>query len=148
MASVIKSMRKRLVYNWKDNKTNTEVLNELKIVPVTEKINVYKSNWTNRVNRMPRIDNNDIDDTDDDDDDVDDNDNNDIDNDDNDIDDHDGIDDSEDDNDDEDGGDNYGFDGDDDRVISLNRTHLPERHPGEAMPHSRVCGAHSLTTVR
>ena len=32
---------------------DTEVLNELKITSIIEKINVYESNWTNHVNRMP-----------------------------------------------------------------------------------------------
>ena len=44
----------------KRKKKNTEVLNELKITPVTEKINGHKSNWANHVNiishnRLPGI---------------------------------------------------------------------------------------------
>ena len=38
---------------WTDYKTNTEMLNELKITWVLEKINLYRSNWKNQVNRMP-----------------------------------------------------------------------------------------------
>ena len=41
-------------YNWTDYKTNFVIINELKIISVTVKINAYKSNWTNHVNRMLR----------------------------------------------------------------------------------------------
>ena len=37
-------MRKSLCYNWNDYKTNAEVLNELKIAPGIDKINIHKSN--------------------------------------------------------------------------------------------------------
>ena len=37
MAREVKFMRKRLDYNWKDCKTNTEVLNELKMTSVVYK---------------------------------------------------------------------------------------------------------------
>jgi hypothetical protein len=49
-------MRKGLGYNWTDSKTNTEILNELKIASVIQKTNVlvYKSNRTNHVNRIPQ----------------------------------------------------------------------------------------------
>ena len=40
----MKFMKKSLVYNWTDYKTDIETLNEFKIILVTEKINVYKSN--------------------------------------------------------------------------------------------------------
>ena len=49
----MKLLRKSLAYNWTDYKTKTEILIQLKVTSVLEKINVYKSNWTNHVNRIP-----------------------------------------------------------------------------------------------
>ena len=46
-------MKNSLGYNWTDYKTNTGILNQLKIISVTEKMNKYKSNLTNRMNRLP-----------------------------------------------------------------------------------------------
>ena len=54
VAADLKFMRKNLCYNRTNYKTNTEVLNEIKIASVIEKTNVHKSNWRNHVNRTPR----------------------------------------------------------------------------------------------
>jgi hypothetical protein len=55
-------MKKSLDYNWTDYRTNTEILNEIKIPSFLEKNKCisYKSKWANHVNRMvhnklPRI---------------------------------------------------------------------------------------------
>ena len=54
VAAEIKFTRKILGYNWTDYKTNTHIIHGLNITSVTEKINVYKSNYTKHVYRMPR----------------------------------------------------------------------------------------------
>ena len=38
-------MRKTAGYIWSDYKTNTEITNELKVTPVLEKIENYKTEW-------------------------------------------------------------------------------------------------------
>ena len=53
VAGEMKFIRKSLGYNWTDYKTKTEILNELKITSVIEKIHVHKSNWTNHMYKMP-----------------------------------------------------------------------------------------------
>jgi hypothetical protein len=50
----IKYMGRTAGYTWTDNKTNTEIAKELNIIPVLDKIQVYKRNWIQHVNRMPR----------------------------------------------------------------------------------------------
>ena len=48
VAAEMKFIGKSLGFNWTDlKKINTLILNELKIISATEKINVYESNWTN-----------------------------------------------------------------------------------------------------
>ena len=39
-----KFMTTRIGCNWRDYKTNTEIINELKITVLIKRINVYKSN--------------------------------------------------------------------------------------------------------
>ena len=48
----MKFMREKEGYNWTDYKTNTEILNELKMTLHIQKMNVFKSHWTNHVNRI------------------------------------------------------------------------------------------------
>ena len=45
-------MRKTAGYIWSDYKTNTEITNELKITPVLQKIQNYKTEWLEHVDRM------------------------------------------------------------------------------------------------
>jgi len=47
-------MRITAGYTWTDYKTNTQIVKELKITPVLDKLLKYKRNWIQRVNRMPR----------------------------------------------------------------------------------------------
>jgi hypothetical protein len=47
-------MPKTAKYKWRDHKTNEEMLNELKVTSVLDKITSYKSDWIHHINRMPR----------------------------------------------------------------------------------------------
>jgi hypothetical protein len=47
-------MRKTAKYTWRDHKTNEEILNELKVTSILDKIPCYKSDWTQHITRMPR----------------------------------------------------------------------------------------------
>jgi hypothetical protein len=47
-------MQKTAKYTWRDHKTNEEILNELKVTSVLDKITSYKSDWIQHTNRMPR----------------------------------------------------------------------------------------------
>jgi hypothetical protein len=47
-------MRKTAKYTWRDHKTNEEVLNELKVMSVLDKITSYRSDWIQNINQMPR----------------------------------------------------------------------------------------------
>ena len=49
VSAEIKFKMKRLGYNLTEYKTNTEILNELKITSVVEKINMYGSNCQKKV---------------------------------------------------------------------------------------------------
>jgi hypothetical protein len=49
----MKYMRRTAGYTRKDNKTNTQIANELKITSILDKLRAYKRNWIH-VNRMPR----------------------------------------------------------------------------------------------
>ena len=42
----------KYIYIWSDYKTNTEITNELKITPVLQKIQNYKTEWLEHVDRM------------------------------------------------------------------------------------------------
>jgi hypothetical protein len=41
-------------YTWRAHKTSEEILNELKITSILDKIISYKSDWIQHTNRMPR----------------------------------------------------------------------------------------------
>jgi hypothetical protein len=41
-------------HTWADNKTNIQIIKELKITPILEKLLEYKRNWIQHVNSMPR----------------------------------------------------------------------------------------------
>jgi len=41
-------------YIWTDYKTNAQIIMELKITPILDKLLEYKRNWIQHVNRMPR----------------------------------------------------------------------------------------------
>jgi len=41
-------------YTWLYHKTNTQILKELKITPILDKLQEYKRLWIHHVNRMPR----------------------------------------------------------------------------------------------
>jgi hypothetical protein len=40
-------------YTWADYKTNKQTAKELKITPILDKSQEYKTNWIQYVNRMP-----------------------------------------------------------------------------------------------
>jgi hypothetical protein len=50
----IRFMRKTLKYTWRDHKTNEEILNELEVTSILDKITSYKSDWIQHINGMPR----------------------------------------------------------------------------------------------
>jgi hypothetical protein len=54
VAAEMKYMRITAGYNWADYKTNVQIVKELKIIPVFDKLLEYKRNWIQHVNRMPR----------------------------------------------------------------------------------------------
>ena len=47
-------MRRIAGYTWIDHKTNTQIVKELKITRILDKLQEYKRNWVHHVNRMPR----------------------------------------------------------------------------------------------
>jgi hypothetical protein len=47
-------MQKTAKHTWRDHKTNEEILNELKVTSVLDKITSYRSDWIQHVSRMPR----------------------------------------------------------------------------------------------
>jgi hypothetical protein len=47
-------MRKTAKCTWRDHNTNEEILNELKVTSILDKITSHKSHWTQYVNQMPR----------------------------------------------------------------------------------------------
>jgi hypothetical protein len=47
-------MRNTAKCTWRDHKTNEEILNEIKVTSMLDKITSYKSDWIQHVNRMPR----------------------------------------------------------------------------------------------
>jgi hypothetical protein len=47
-------MRNTAKYTWRDHKTNEEILNELKVTSILDKITSYKSDWIQHINGMPR----------------------------------------------------------------------------------------------
>jgi hypothetical protein len=44
-AAEMRFMRKTAKYRWRDHKTNKEMLNELKVTSILDKITSYKSDW-------------------------------------------------------------------------------------------------------
>jgi hypothetical protein len=50
----IKYMRRTAGYTWRDNTTNTEIVKDLNITPVLDKMQSYKRNWIQHVKRMRR----------------------------------------------------------------------------------------------
>jgi len=53
-AAEMKYMRRTAGYTWTDNKTNAQIVKELKITPILDKLLEYKRSWIQHVNRMPR----------------------------------------------------------------------------------------------
>jgi len=53
-AAEMKYMRRTAGYTRTDYKTNTQIVTELKITPILDKLLEYKRNWIQHVNRMPR----------------------------------------------------------------------------------------------
>lgn len=53
-AAEMKFMRRTANYTWQDYKTNTEILSELEVEPVLDKIHHYRNKWRLHVERMPR----------------------------------------------------------------------------------------------
>jgi hypothetical protein len=53
-AAEMKYMRRTAGYTWTDCKTNKQIVKELKIKPILDKLLEYKGNWIQHVNRMPR----------------------------------------------------------------------------------------------
>lgn len=54
ISAEMKFMRKTAGYIWSDFKRNEEILQELKMIPIMDKILDYKTNWINHVNRMSK----------------------------------------------------------------------------------------------
>jgi len=52
-AAEMKYMRRRAGYTWTDYKTNEQIVKELKITPILDKLLEYKRNWIQHINRMP-----------------------------------------------------------------------------------------------
>jgi hypothetical protein len=53
-SKVVKYTRRTAGYTWTDYKTNTQIVKELKITPILDKLLEYKRNWIQHVNRTPR----------------------------------------------------------------------------------------------
>jgi hypothetical protein len=53
-AAEMKYMRRTAEYIWTDYKTNTQIVKELKITQILNKLLEYERNWIQHVNRMPR----------------------------------------------------------------------------------------------
>jgi hypothetical protein len=53
-ASEMKYMRKTAGHTWADYRTNTEIVKELNVTSVLDKIHEYMGNWIQHENRMPR----------------------------------------------------------------------------------------------
>jgi hypothetical protein len=51
----MKYMRRTAGYTWTDYKTNLQIVKELKITQIFDKLLEYKRNWIQHVNRMPRL---------------------------------------------------------------------------------------------
>jgi len=53
-AAGMKYMRRTAGYTWTDYKTNAQIVKELKITSILDKLLEYKRRWIQHVNRMPR----------------------------------------------------------------------------------------------
>ena len=53
IAAEMKYMRRTAGYTWTDYKTITQIMKELKITPILDKLLEYKRKWIQHVNRMP-----------------------------------------------------------------------------------------------
>jgi hypothetical protein len=53
-AAEMKFMLKTAKYTYRNHKTNEELLYELKVTSILEKIISYKNGWIQNINRMPR----------------------------------------------------------------------------------------------
>jgi hypothetical protein len=51
-AAEMKFMMKTAKYTWQDHKRNQDIIEELKIQPVMEKLNNFKNKWIQHVRRM------------------------------------------------------------------------------------------------
>jgi hypothetical protein len=51
-AAEMKYMRRTAGYIWTDYKTNAQIVKELKITPILDRLLEYKRNWIQHVNRM------------------------------------------------------------------------------------------------
>jgi uncharacterized protein YheU (UPF0270 family) len=47
-------MRRTACYVWSDFKQTTEILEELKVIPIQDKFSNYKTDWRYHVNRLSR----------------------------------------------------------------------------------------------
>jgi hypothetical protein len=56
-AAEMRFMRKTEKYTWRDHKTNEEIINELKVTSILDKIISYKRDWIQHKIRMPRVPN-------------------------------------------------------------------------------------------
>jgi len=50
----MKYIRRTTGYTWTDYKTNAQIVKELKITPILDKLLEYKRSWIQCVNRIPR----------------------------------------------------------------------------------------------
>jgi len=50
----MKYMRRTEGYTWTDYRTNVQIVKELKITAILDKLLEYKRSWIQHVNRMPR----------------------------------------------------------------------------------------------
>jgi len=53
-AAEMKYMRRTAGYTWTDYRTYTQIVKELKITRILDKLLEYKRNWIQHINRMPR----------------------------------------------------------------------------------------------
>jgi hypothetical protein len=54
ISAEMKFMLRTAGYIWLDFKQNTEILEELKVTPIQDKISNYETDWRDHVNRMSR----------------------------------------------------------------------------------------------
>jgi Tfp pilus assembly protein PilZ len=54
ISAEMKFMRRTACFIWSDFKQNIEILEELKVNPIQDKISNYKTDWRDHVNQMSR----------------------------------------------------------------------------------------------